>query len=359
MFQNVLITINTKETSMLGISPCMYAGDYDKYSYFCPSEPMSLNLIPNECTSFVYEAISYHDGLIFNPLYENYITVSNLAQSKPLFIYFGYQSPKAWLETFTCTDFTADAENMKIFLQQIKVKGLILKNLNYDYNDHLDFHFECTFYDKLKSYISTMKNINPDLEIGLQVNANNMIYYKNYPTSPDWFNFVVLNDVVQYYIINFDKFNPCNELFKGGIVPMNNVKQYTHSLKSFASALNASTIAKDKIYLEFVGNPIINDTTTEDLPTCCITYQKYCEADHYNTFWCADTSDSFYEKGKFAKEIQAQGFVTKYIDAIDPSGKCDCDNKNKFITFSMMRRGFLGIDPITDCIKLNKCNSIK
>jgi hypothetical protein len=49
------------------------------------------------------------------------------------------------------------------------------------------------------------------------------------------FDFVVLNDVMNYYIIGFNDFNPCNEFFKGGTVPMDNVLNHTHSLVKIPS----------------------------------------------------------------------------------------------------------------------------
>jgi hypothetical protein len=51
------------------------------------------------------------------------------------------------------------------------------------------------------------------------------------------FDFKVLNDVMDYFIIGFYNFNPCNEFFKGGIVPMNNVLNSTHSLVKILSIL--------------------------------------------------------------------------------------------------------------------------
>ncbi|XP_025192642.1 uncharacterized protein LOC112592703, partial [Melanaphis sacchari] len=120
-----------------------------------------------------------------------------------------------------------------------------------------------------------------------------------------------------------------------------------------------SNIAKDKIYLEFLISPTINDTTTETLPTCAVSYKKYCEPDNYNLYWCADNADAFFQKGKFASDIKAKGIVVKYIDTSDPTGNCGCDNQNQFITFSMILRGFLNQAPITDCEKLNNVNVTK
>ncbi|XP_025206940.1 uncharacterized protein LOC112602835 [Melanaphis sacchari] len=313
--RNQWIAVNAGEP-MLGIAPCMYSGSYDKNGYFCSNEPMPIDWIPIECTSLVYDAVNFNESLT--------------------------------------TNFTEyDENNIKQILNGFNITGIILKNLNYGYsNFSSDFHFDKSFNNNLKIFINLLKK-KYNLNIGLYVNASNMIYYSDDQDSTDWFDFVVLNDVVDYYIIGFDNFNLCNEFFIGGIVPMDNVFNYNHSLTTFEKAFNSSKIAKNKIYLEFLAVPTLNNSATEHLPTCCVTYKKYCESDHYNTHWCADNAASFYAKGKFAKDIKAKGIVVKYIDTIDPTAKCDCDNKNKFITFMMMLRGFTYSEPITDCAKLN------
>lgn len=44
------------------------------------------------------------------------------------------------------------------------------------------------------------------------------------------FDFVVLNNVMDFYIIGFDKFNPCGEHFRNGIVPINDICGSSNSL---------------------------------------------------------------------------------------------------------------------------------
>ncbi|KAF0756498.1 Uncharacterized protein FWK35_00018489 [Aphis craccivora] len=143
------------------------------------------------------------------------------------------------------------------------------------------------------------------------------------------FDFMVLNDSFDFYAIGFELFNPCNHMFKEGVVPMTNVFRSIFSLQTFENVLKSSTMAKDQIYLEFIAMPTKNDTTKEYIPTCCLTFKKFCEHDHYNTYWCADDAAAYYSKGKFASDIDANGIITKYIDTIDPTAKCNCDNKNK------------------------------
>jgi len=51
---------------VLGIAPCMYSGDFDEQGTYCPYEPMPLDWIPEECTSFVYDGLSCNSDLVFS-----------------------------------------------------------------------------------------------------------------------------------------------------------------------------------------------------------------------------------------------------------------------------------------------------
>jgi len=78
------------------------------------------------------------------------------------------------------------------------------------------------------------------------------------------FNFSAINDEVDFYIIGFDGFNPCNDHFRGGIVPICGLNYLIKMLylifqnaiifyilqTTLSKALWTSTIAKEKMYLE-------------------------------------------------------------------------------------------------------------
>ncbi|XP_060851182.1 uncharacterized protein LOC132929682 isoform X2 [Rhopalosiphum padi] len=310
----LLIEWNTYDANAeFGIAPCMYAGDDDETGIYCPKAAMDPSSLPIDCTSFVYDA-----GVLFDDQYandlgldEDYNVQMLLYTNKPLYLYIRYEKSKC--STNDKDNTTHNINNIKHLLDKYNITGFILYN-------SLELNSTINCDDNLKQYVSIVKQ-NTSRQIGLYVNAKNMIDDTNNATATG-----------------------C------GIVPLNNSN---YSLTTFANALNKSKIAKDKMYLLFSVNPTINDTTTEDLPKCCVTYQKYCENDHYNTYWCADNADSLYQKGKFAKDIHAKGIVIRYIDTIDPAATCDCNNQDKFISFTMMLRGYLSEDPIKDCAKLN------
>ncbi|XP_060846619.1 uncharacterized protein LOC132926291 isoform X1 [Rhopalosiphum padi] len=327
-------------TAELGIAPCTYLGEYDVYGYYCPKEVMDPSSATN-CTSFVYNAGVLLDDESANDLntFDDYNVQWLLYTNKPLYLYIKYEKSKCLTNDKDNT--THNINNIKHLLDKYNITGFILYTLELNLTNNCD--------DNLKQYANIVKQ-NTSCQIGLYVNARNMIDNTNNATATGWFDFKKLNGLMEYYIIGFGMFNPCNDLFKGGIVPLNNSN---YSLTTFANALNKSKIAKDKMYLLFSVNPDVNDTSTEDLYTCCVTYQKYCENDHYNRYWCADNADSLYQKGKFAKDIHAKGIVIRYIDTIDRAATCDCNNQDKFISLSMMLRGFLSEDPIKDCAKLN------
>lgn len=340
---------------VLGKSPCMYSGSFDPSGFYCPVLPMPVTSLPIECSSFIYDGLICNENFEFNPSDEDMNNMQYLSNSgKKLYIYYSHGSLQSWMQAITNTSkVPTEASKLASFIKSDIVAGLILKDLNYNYDGNLDYHVDPGFYDKLQNYVSVMKQTIPDLKIGLYVNASNMIYYSSNPYSPDWFDFNLLNEVMDFYVIGFDKFNPCSETLRGGIVPINNICGVNNSLTQLATALYSSRIAKDQIYVEFLTSPTPNDTP-EKLPACAVTYQQICEASKYKNIWCADNSDSLYDKGKFAKQqLKAQGIIPKYIDTIDPTGACECEMNNQFITFKMMLRGFSEADPITDCLELN------
>ncbi|XP_025207043.1 uncharacterized protein LOC112602905 [Melanaphis sacchari] len=345
-----LFTCDANNTSNLGILPCMYAGDYDLYGYYCSKTPMAISSLPVACTSFIYDGINFDSK--FNVLIseKDRNNIINLYKfGKPLYLYIGYANQSSWINVTKKSNYTAlKVLDLKTHLNGYNVTGLILKDLNYDPSE--DGNFDETFYENLKQYVTVLKRKSAFSEVGLYVNATYMIYYSHHPNNPYWFKFDEwMNDLMDFYIIGFYKFNPCNDQFKDGIVPLYNTKFSNNSLTTFANVLKNSTIAKDKIYLEFSACPTPNDTTIEYLPTCAVTFEKFCTSDHYNVYWCADNSQSFFQKGRFARDLPAKGIVTKYIDTIDPTAKCQCDNNNEYITFTMMLTGFLSQDPVRNC----------
>ncbi|XP_060851337.1 uncharacterized protein LOC132929790 isoform X2 [Rhopalosiphum padi] len=341
----LLMEWNTYDANAeLGIAPCMYVGGYDPDDYYCPKGPMMPIWLPTNCTSFVYDA-----GIVFNDPSTDGLSEENnnnvqglLSTRRPLYLYISYLKTQCSADDADNTYLSID--NIQHHLYNYNITGFIL--LNFELNSTIN----CD--DKLKQYVDLVKQ-GTSSQIGLYVNAKGMIDHTNNAMAPGWFDFEKLNNHMDYYIIGFHKFNPCNDLYKGGTVPLNDIHNSNYSLTTFANALNKSKIAKDKIYLLFSVNPEVNDTTTEDLPICSVTYQKYCENDHYNRYWCADNADSLYQKGKFARDLHTKGIVVKFIDTIDPSSTCDCNNQDSFISFTMMLRGYLNEDPIKDCAKLN------
>ncbi|XP_025192336.1 uncharacterized protein LOC112592488 [Melanaphis sacchari] len=276
-------------------------GSYDLYGHFCPNTSMKISLLPSNCTSFVYEVLNFN------------VEVN--------------------------TTISTDDKHFHINLSKLPQDG----------------NFDETFYKNLTNYVTVLKTSSVFSEVGLFMNASDMIYHRNNSKAPGWLDYDKwLNNIMDYYIISFDKFNPCNNQFKTGIVPLDNSDAQTNNtLMKFQNVLNDSKMAEDKIYLEFSLSPTVNDTNTETLPTCYVTYKKLCELGNYTFYWCADNADALFSKGKFARDIKAKGIVAKYIDTSDPTGNCGCDNQNQFITYSMIFRGFLNQTPFTDCEKFN------
>ncbi|XP_026816711.1 uncharacterized protein LOC113556140 [Rhopalosiphum maidis] len=383
------IPINADDVPILGISSCVYSGSYDESGAYGIVLPMPVSSLALQCTSFIYDGIIYNGSNANGSIANSSIAISSIANSliayssiadssiangsiavqpfasinninaliasgKKVFLIYTHGSLTQWSTSLNNNSINTEKEQLSLFLQNNSVSGIILKDLDYNYDDHLPFTIDTTFYTHLKDYILSMKQSSTDLKIGLYVNASNIISYSIDTSTQDFFNFTILNDAVDFYIIEFDGFNPCNDKFRGGIVPLCGPK----SLVSFTSAFNSTMIPSNKTYIQFSVNPN-PDAAENNLPINGITYQKLCEDSKYQKLWCADNSDSLYYKGRFAKEtINAQGIVVKYIDAIDPAGSCNCDSKNQFITFQMMLRGFTQADPIKDCSPINNLTAV-
>ncbi|XP_025202189.1 uncharacterized protein LOC112599482 isoform X2 [Melanaphis sacchari] len=351
--RHIWIPINADVLPVLGISPCLYSGSYDESGNYGLVSPMPISSLPLECTSFIYDGLIYVDNLDINPNAQSLGIIRGLMNSgKKYFLFYTHGSLENWIKSLENLDVNVEKNKMLLYFNQYSVTGLILKDIDYNFDSGLTYHIDAYFYSSLRDYINNIKRTFINLKVGLYLNASSILYHDKNPTTQDFVDFTQLNGAVDFYIIGFDGFNPCNKDFRNGTVPLNG----SHSLMTLSKALNASSIDRNKVYLELYANPII-DSSESILPMSGITYTKLCEDSKKKNEWCADNSDSFYEKAKFAKEtIKAQGIVTKYIDRIDPTGACNCDSKNQFITFKMILRGFKLEDPITDCTALNKMN---
>ncbi|XP_008179547.2 uncharacterized protein LOC103308249 [Acyrthosiphon pisum] len=161
-----------------------------------------------------------------------------------------------------------------------------------------------------------------------------------------------MNDVLDFYVIEFATFNECcDEFLHSGVTPLDSTDPAVMTLNKFAAALKQSTIAKDKVYFEFLISPTPKREELENLNHCVLSYNEYCENhDYYLGRWCVDNQDILYKKGKFAKE-NSKGFIGSDIDLIDRDDKCKCGNK--YITFYMLLAGYDNAnDPLT-CIAFN------
>ncbi|XP_028044387.1 uncharacterized protein LOC113554656 [Rhopalosiphum maidis] len=284
-----------------------------------------------------------------------YITdlIKQLVEFSPnVYLFYGHDHLQSWFEAVDPRKTIAEAQKVKEFVTEYPVAGLILKGIYYDYNIHPDYHVPNDFYVKLKAYVETMKIEIPNLKIGLYLEALSMMFYSKDPKSPDWFDFTVLNKVMDNYIIGFDRFNECTfYLLNGGVVPLNSTDPSINTLTKFKAAFDGSSIARDKVYFEFSINPSVTKKFEKYFIPCEVSYNEYCENQgEYKDCMCVDNQDTFFEKGKFTKE-NSKGFIAKFIDLVDRDLKCEC-NDDKYITFTMMLNGYNNLEKLT-CAKLS------
>ncbi|CAI6361428.1 unnamed protein product [Macrosiphum euphorbiae] len=266
-----------------------------------------------------------------------------------VYLFYKHRTLKDWSNALFFGDFEIEAQKVQKFIGEYAVKGLILNGMEYPALENCS---GVDFYKKFTDYVTVIKTKIPGLEIGFYLSARTLVLSVNNELNSTWFDFCKMNDVLDFYVIEFGTFNECcDEFLHGGITPLHSTDPAVMTLEKFAAALKQSTIAKEKVYFEFLISPIPKPKDSAHLSHCVLSYNEYCEnREHYQGKWCVDNQDILYEKGKFAKKY-SQGFIGKDIDLVDRDNKCDCDNK--YITFYMILKGYTDAIDILTCKAFN------
>ncbi|XP_060875914.1 uncharacterized protein LOC132949158 [Metopolophium dirhodum] len=333
----------------LGDSSCRYSGTFDSYNEICHKDVVKIKKLPKECTAFVFDGIVCKKNyeIMYGSIPEDLDHLKSLIDFEDgthnVYVFYRHETLKDWSNALFFGDFQIEAQKVQEFIGKYAVKGLILDDMDYPALENC----ESDFYEKFIEYVTAIKSKNPDLEIGFYLSARTLIQSVNKELNSTWFDFCRMNDVLDFYVIEFATFNECSDDFlHGGVTPIDSLDPAVMTLNKFSAALKQSTIAKEKIYFEFLISPIPKPEQLIDMNRCVLSYNEYCEnRDHYKGLWCVDKQDIFYEKGKFAKKY-SKGFIGRDIDLVDRDNKCDCDNK--YITFYMILKGYTyAIDQLT------------
>ncbi|XP_060852671.1 uncharacterized protein LOC132930687 isoform X2 [Rhopalosiphum padi] len=312
----------------LGQSSCRYSGNHHPNDTACYVDAFEISKLPtNECTSYIYDGITCTDDSKIVPNYspddlKNIKSLTNF--SSKVFLFYGRLNLSIWTSENFNDSIETEAQNLKEFLDEYPVVGLILTGINYPV-------LTDNFYIEFQSYVACIKNKNPKIKIGLYLRASTMTYIKN---ETEWFDFSKLNDIMDFYLITFNYFNDCSEeLYNGGTTPLHSDNPNIITLEEFGASLNVSKIAKEKVYLEFMITPTTIIFDERNYLHCEISFDQYCKTD-IKSKWCADNETTFYEKGVFARQYAA-GWVGRDIDLVDRGGSCGC-NGDQFISFHMI-----------------------
>ncbi|KAL4107209.1 hypothetical protein QTP88_017592 [Uroleucon formosanum] len=131
------------------------------------------------------------------------------------------------------------------------------------------------FHKNFTAYVRTIKTVNPGLEIGFYLSARYLTQVSINGKSSNWFDFVKLNDVLDFYLIEFTTFNECvEELLQGGITPIDSLDKGILTLNKFADAFKNCTIDKEKVYFEFLINPKVKVKFQKLFLFCEISYNE-------------------------------------------------------------------------------------
>ncbi|XP_060852059.1 uncharacterized protein LOC132930295 isoform X2 [Rhopalosiphum padi] len=322
----------TEDVIELGQSACRYSGNYGDSDAGCYVDKFELSKLPaNECTSYIYFGMTCKDDstIVPNDSPDDLTNIKSLTNfSSKVFIFYGQTSIDFWSSENFNDKIETEAQNLKEFIDEYPVAGLILTKLEYPVVTD-------NFYEKFQSYVASLKSKNPKLKIGLYFKALTMVLYP--ANDINWFDFSKINDIMDFYLITFHDFNICyEEIMHIGTTPLELADPNVHSLVQFAATLTVSALAKEKVYLEFVLTPSVYSVHS-GVKHCEVTYDQYCKRD-YRDSWCADNATTFYEKGVFAKQYAA-GWVGSDIDLIDRNISCGC-NGDQFFSFHMILDGY-------------------
>ncbi|KAL4107231.1 hypothetical protein QTP88_017614 [Uroleucon formosanum] len=341
----ILVNITTAKKGLCDSASCRYAGCSDPGGVECLE-------LPKECSAFFYDGVICTENFEINPRnsekdLENIRLLIDLKgdddEFHDVYVFYKHEDLIEFGDAIFIDNGEAEAQGVKKFIGDYPLKGLILDGIEFPITNK-----ECDdFHKNFTAYIKTIKTVNPGLEIGFYLSAINLVDNILDMTSSEWFDFVKLNDVLDFYLIEFTTLNLCmDNILHGGITPIDwPGDDYIVTLNNFAESFEQCTIDKEKVYFEFLISPIANNELKDDYCPCEMSYDEYCgNRGKYESKWCVDTQDALYEKGKFAKKY-SKGFVGRDIDLVDRGDKCKCDNK--YITFYMMLRGYNNEDPLT------------
>ncbi|XP_060876268.1 uncharacterized protein LOC132949410 [Metopolophium dirhodum] len=338
---HLLILVNlTAAIGDLGDSSCRYSGNFDSNDDVCHKDVVKIKKLPKECKSFIFDGVICNTDyeIVYRWIPEDLDNLKSLVDfehdTHNVYLFYKHRTLEDWSNALFIGDFQLEAQKVQEFVGKYAVKGLILDGME---NPVLSKKGD--FYEKFTAYVTAIKTKNPNLEIGFYLSARTFIQSVNKELNSTWFDFCMINDVMDFYVIEFATFNNCTDKFlNNGVTPLGSTDPDVMTLNKFATALSQSTIAREKVYFEFLISPIPKTEETLNFKHCELSYGKFCENyDSYKGKWCGDNLDILHEKGKFAKKY-SKGFIGRDIDLVDRDNKCGCDNK--YITFYMLLDGY-------------------
>lgn len=327
-------SVSTSGSSKKGPGPssCLV---YGKSDYINSTHILTPDKLPKECSSYfwlgIYVNIFYNYYNVLGDVSEEYLDLL-LQSKKPVFISYGYDDMNTWALILACnscngTNVKDSLAGFQTFLNRHKnIAGLML--YNFDITPGL--LYPENFSENLASYIKQMKNGLPNMEIGLYLNSSAFIAVDKDSTIR-WLQFSILNEIVDFYVILLYPLIRCTEDFKIGVEPVSGESEYT--IGNIQFLINKSGIPKDKIIFQYFVTPFYS--VVDDVST--VNYQTMCTNPNTTMEWCADTIETFYEKGVFAR-CHASGFLVNYVDWDDVFNDCKCSQS--FSSFYAILSGF-------------------
>jgi len=138
--------------------------------------------------------------------------------------------------------------------------------------------------------------------------------------NPCVYNYDELNSIVDFYEIQTFALNSCNPNIYNGRSPISTSEHgpnYCYGMDEVVSYLNETKISFTKVVFDIEMYPINNNSTTYS------SYAQVCSGTFDNSSWCVQTSMDFYNKGKFAHDLNV-GIIVAIMDLDDVNNDCGC-----------------------------------
>lgn len=241
-----------------------------------------------------------------------------------------------WLHVLKPENFDKDVLALMYFAIENNVQGYNIKSLFPVAETDL---LNADVAKNIIPYIQQLKTIE-NFIIGINIDV-----HESTLTNPSVFDFVKLNDIVDYYEMDTFGLNTCNNKLYNGLTPLHNINNGSSCLISMEEATNNIKTTEcnlEMLYYIVELHPVMTGDKRQ-----FFSYNEVCTGTNFDA-WCIENTNELFEKGKYVKE-QKSGINVKYLNLDNTEDVCGCGT---FVGLKNICAGFNG-QPQQPCPKFD------